>query len=210
MAFYSFYFTSICVPGAVDSSGAAYIFSADGSISKRISRSYFAEEAEQFVLLLAVLPLLLILLPLVVFSGAVYLNSVRKSSNGPIGSTSTADGTTGVPIGDGYSSSMTPLEEFASLHGSSSSDTEDFEMMNASLDTSTGTACSSTPFSLSASRHGLITRRSPAQQKNTMLLLSDDVVGSHSEDELQVCNISFSHYSISCGLGLKSCTCPVQ
>jgi hypothetical protein len=159
MAFYSFYFTSICVPGAVDSSGAAYIFSADGSISKRISRSYFAEEAEQFVLLLAVLPLLLILLPLVVFSGAVYLNSVRKSSNGPIGSTSTADGTTGVPIGDGYSSSMTPLEEFASLHGSSSSDTEDFEMMNASLVIGIATRTDYPALACSAKEHNVVAVR---------------------------------------------------
>mmetsp|Transcript_3876 Transcript_3876/g.6560 ORF Transcript_3876/g.6560 Transcript_3876/m.6560 type:complete len:548 (+) Transcript_3876:384-2027(+) len=166
--------------GTIDSSGAAYVFSADGSTTTKLPKSFLSEEAEQFVLLLALLPLLLILLPLFVFSGAMYLNAVRKSSDRTGGASSSGE-IAGVPFDNGFSASMTPLEEFASLHGSSSSDPDDF--LATSLDESTDTTTSSTPFSISASRHGLVSRRSPVLRN--MILLSDSVGRDSLDGDLQ-------------------------
>ena len=158
----------------MDSSGAAYIFSADGNTIKKPPKNFFAEETEQFVLFLAVLPILLILIPLFVFSGAMYLSSVHKTGSGP--SDMAAPG--GAPHA-AFSATMSPLEEYAYMHDSSSSGSSD--AMDTSLDPSTASVTDTTPFSLSASRHGLITR---SVQQVQHRMLSEDATFGHQKDEV--------------------------
>ena len=143
----------------MDSSGAAYIFSADGMVPPKPPKIFLnKEETEQFVLFLAVLPIILILLPLIVFSGAIYLSNVHKTNKtiaGPLG-----EGDISLASQNPYMVMMSPLEEYAamSVHGSasSSSDANDpvSSDMDTSLDMSSASVSSTTPFSLSTSRHG--------------------------------------------------------
>lgn len=171
----------------VDSSGAAYVFFADGSTPQVASKYYFAQEKEQFVLFLAVLPILLIVIPLLVFSCAMYLNAVHKSGGA-------AGGAAGVAaVEPFFSVSMTPLEEYASMHGSSSSSPS--SSPSCSTDSDSGdllhsSATSSTPFSLSASRQGqgLVVRSRGAvtERKLSSLLLFEGAGGRSSGGNLEL------------------------
>lgn len=137
--------------GFVDSSGAAYIFAADGVTRKTSTKSFFAEEKDQFVLFIAVLPILLILIPPVVFSGAMYFISLYRSPKASAESSSHSKQ-------EILSSSMSPLEEYASTHGLASSSAE----MDDSADSVDDSVRSSTPLNLTSSRRHLLTRKGHA------------------------------------------------
>ena len=141
-----------CCPGIVDSSGAAYVFAADGNKwGGKIAKKFFDEDTEQFVFFLALLPILLILIPLFVFSGAMYFSSVHKINK--TNSSGTDDG--GPRVLSTVARSMTPLEEYASVHSILPSEILKEEVQHSlgeSLDTSTSSMTSSTSLLVPPSR----------------------------------------------------------